>query len=458
MKLWISGILCTAFMLMISGCNTATPTPKEEAEIDSTLPVIELTKNGIFADTNAIAFEWKNIEDPRVKGVFVYKEMTSPQNENVENSYYNTVKSRFATHYLDTEVAPDTKYTYFFRTFSDNAQSLKSKFIVVNSLPVLQSVSWIHSVEGMPRSAKIIWRPHTNQKVKAYIIERKTLEDEKWNELTTVQGRLSAEYIDLDLKDNFVYKYRIRVITYDGIISTPSEIVKVVTKALPNGVSGIAATKNLPKIIKLNWDKTTQKDFSRYYVYRSNELEGSYELIAKLHNNRFTDEVGEDGKSYFYRVSVVDKDGLESLYKKTSVLGMTLAKPTAPSVVEAKLIGDKIKISWNNTDPRTKSYTIVKVSKKGWFESVTEEIADVPTVTYEDSDIDSDMAYTYIIYAVDSNGIKSKPSIEVNIKTKEVSQKKVLQDTKKDVEVVASPIDNGVSSDEETVIPINDFD
>ena len=461
MKLWTLSTLFTVSLLILSGCSTTSPKPEEEVVVDSTLPVVELTKNGVFVDMNAVAFEWKNITDPRVKGIYIYKKIISKQDTGEENKqtdeYYDTIKGRFTTHYLDKKITPDTQYSYYFKTFSDKAESPASKITTLNSLPVLQSVSWIHSIEGMPRSAKIIWRPHINQKVKSYIIERKTLEDEKWEKLATIDGRLNAEYIDSDLKDNFVYKYRIRVITFDNIISTPSEIVRVVTKALPKPVTGLVATKNQPKVINLSWDKSDDKDFSRYYVYRSEDLDGSYELIAKLFNNRFTDEVGDDGKNYFYRVSVVDKDSLESEHEKLSIYGMTLPKPTAPAIVEAKLIGDNIEISWSKVDSRTKNYTIVKKSKKGWFDTVTLEIEAIPNTKYIDSDIGPNTTYLYQVYAIDKNGIKSEPSIEIKIQSKELEEQNVPQTKKESEEVIAPPIDETVEDTQETIVPVQDF-
>ena len=419
MKLWKIVTSFTVSLLIFSGCTT-TPKPAEGVVVDPTLPIVTLTKNGVFADTNAIAFEWKNITDPRVKGIYVYKkDSTVAKGDDKSGDYYATLTNRFVTHYLDREITPDTKYMYYFKTFSDDAESKKSKMISVNSLPVLNSVSWIHSIAGLPRSAKIIWRPHTNQKVKSYIIERKTSKDEKWEELTTVDGRLNAEYIDTGLKDNYTYKYRIRVLTYDDIVSTPSEIVQVITKALPKPITGIKATTKVPKVIKLTWDKAKNKDFARYFVYRSDEPNGTYELIAKLYNNKFTDKINEDGKDYFYRISNTDKDGLESKCEQTTIQGATLSKPKSPTILGATLVDDKVELSWSKTDPRIKSYIILRESKKGWFDTVSKEIKDIRTTKYTDKDIKPETSYTYVVYGVDENNIRSKPSVEVKIVSKE---------------------------------------
>ena len=451
MKLWILTTFYTVSILILSGC-VGKPTPKKEPTVDSTLPVVELTEHGVAIDSNAIAFEWNSIKDQRVKGIFVYK--TSVKEKQATTEYYDTIDNRFTTHYVDAKVLPDTKYTYYFKTFSDDAQSAKSNLKVVNSLPVLESVSWIHSIQNMPRSAKIIWRPHTNEKVKAYIIERKTLEDDKWEVLDTVTKRLSAEYIDNDLKDKYVYKYRIRVLTYDDITSTPSQIVKVVTKALPKEVNNITATRDLPKKIKLAWDKTQTKDFSHYNLYRSTHADSSYEVIAKLNNNYYVDECNEDAKQYFYRVSVVDKDELESLHNKKSIQGLTLSKPNAPSMIEVKYVDDKVSVFWSNVDSRTKSYILTKRSKKGWFDEVIEDFNGIKAQKFIDSKVEPNQTYYYKVFAVDENGIKSEPSIEIEFKSKIVDMKDTVKpSSKKDSKVIKKKL----VKESNTIIPVTDF-
>ena len=415
MKLWNLLTLSIVSTLIISGCGGTKPVPADKIVIDSRLPVVQLTKNGVIADMNSIAFEWQSVNSPKVEGIYIYKKNPDTKEQVSKLEYYKTISNRFTTHFIDRDVLPDRPYSYSFATFSKDAQSKMSPIVRVNSLPVLESVSWIHSITGMPRTAKIIWRPHVNQKVKEYIIERKTLDDKEWKLLDTIEGRLNAEYIDGDLKDNYTYQYRIRVRTFDGIVSTPSQIVRVVTKALPKSVNNIRTTLDLPREIELHWDASTQKDFYRYYLYRSERVDGSYELIATLHNNKFTDKIEEDGKVYFYRVSVVDKDGLESIHDKNTIQGMTLAKPSAPVIVDAKQIGSNIEIIWKKTDARTKSYILVKKHKLGWFKQSTEKIKNLQLTEYTDKNVAPNSTYIYRVYGVDTFGLVSRESNEVKV-------------------------------------------
>jgi len=409
---------CTVSLLILSGC-AGTPTPKAEPIVDESLPIVELTTNGTKSDINAIALEWKAISDPRVKGIYVYKGSLG-EKDSQEVLYYDTVKSRFTTHYLDTKVKPETEYTYQFKVFSEEAEGKSSSAAIISTLPMMESVTWIHAVQDMPRSAKIIWRPHANEKVNAYKIQRRTLEAKEWTDVTIVQGRLRAEYIDYDLKDKFTYIYRIRSLTYDNLTSKPSKEVKIVTKPLPKSIENIVATKKLPKKIEIKWDASTTPDFKNYRVYRSTNIDGSYEMISEPTENVYIDNIDEDAKKYFYKVSAVDKDGLESKHDEESAQGSTLSKPNAPDLVEAKLLKEKVIISWAKGDDRIKTYTVVKRYKKSLFDESIEDYEDIKNLEFIDSEISPAMTYYYRVFAVDEFGIKSEASIEVELKTDKI--------------------------------------
>ena len=328
----------------------------------------------------------------------------------------------------------------------------------------LESVVWINSRQSMPRSAKIIWRPHANEKVKAYIIQRRTLQNDIWSDVATVDGRLNAEFIDKNLKDNFTYIYRIRVLTYDGIISKPSQEVTVVTKELPAEITQVVASTELPKKIQINWKSSDAKDFLIYRVYRSTSINGTYESIADTKNNSFVDVIKEDGKEYFYRISVFDTDKLESINSNHTALGRTLVKPATPSLVEAKLVNGKVKISWISSDTRAKSYTIEKTYSKSFLESTIEDFENIKGNEFVDSEIVGGKTYYYKIFAIDANGIKSEPSMDIKFKVEDnvgnKTQKKAPTDTqpaKVEKKVEQKSTKSVIEPAEEVIIPMQDF-
>jgi fibronectin type 3 domain-containing protein len=420
--LTLSSLSIVLTILTLSGCG-AKPKPTQEAVIDSTLPKVSLTKKATASSMKSIALEWKRIKDKRVKGIYIYRESLD-ENVTQKDSYYDTINNRFATHYLDTNVKPAHRYSYYFVTYSDKAQGQRSEPYQTSTKPILDSVTWLYAANSMPRSAKIIWRPHTNEIVKGYEIHRKALDEEKWSVIARLDGRLNVEYIDKDLKDSHTYLYNVRAVTYNGIVSKPSEVVKSVTKKLPLVLTNLKATNNLPKKISLTWDSSKNEDFSYYNLYRTNKPDSGYELLAKLKNNSFVDEIKEDGAMYFYMVTAVDKDGLESPYQPYATQGNTLSKPLAPAVVDAKLQNNKVVINWRQNDLRTTSYTVVKSYKKGLFETVVDEFSGISSTTFEDKDIQQDMTYKYQVKAVDRNSIESEPSLEAVVEIPKNTQER----------------------------------
>lgn len=434
MKLSIlSSLFLVSLILILSGCGVK-PKPKDEAVIDPTLPEITLTQSGTQSTMKSIALEWNVIADKRVRGIYVYKK-TVDSNDTDKKNFLDTIDNRFSTHFLDDDLDPDSKYIYYFKTYSDKAESLKSKEYIAKTKVIFDSVSWIYAKGDMPRSAKIIWRPHKSKAVNAYIIQRKSLEDEAFKNIDKVYGRLNVEYIDTDLKDKHTYSYRIRAVTFENIISKESDVVIVNTKALPLEVTNITATTNLAKKITVKWDKTKSPDFSHYNVYRSKDADSGYKLRAQLHLNSYTDKIEEDGAKYFYRVSVIDMDKLESNHQVNSALGMTLVRPASPSLIEASLIENKIVLKWTNTDERTKSYKIIKKYKVGLFDFKEDHIGGIIDTNFVDADILPNTTYSYQVLAIDKNAISSKPSIVVKLETKEIKSAKT-QEKKPQVEEV----------------------
>lgn len=424
MKLSIlTTLLSVSLILILSGCGLK-PKPKEEAVIDATLPKIKLTEHGIIKGMKSIALEWETIKDKRVKGIYLFK-VALDENKTAGiqvDDYLDTIDNRFSSHYLDTDIKPNSRYSYYFKTYSKDAESVNSETTVVTSNPIIKSVTWIHASQDMPRSAKIIWRPHTNNLVNGYEIQRRTFEDKEWKSIVSLDGRLRAEYIDNELQDKHTYIYRIRALTYNKIVSSPSKEVTVTTKALPTEVTNIKATDNKPRMIVVTWDKTDIQDFLKYNVYRSKSVDGGYQLIAEISKNSYTDAIPEDGVKYFYKISTVDKDSLESSYEVNSAQGVTLVKPKTPVIVQAKIVEGVVVLKWDKTDDRTATYIVSKRYQKGMFDEVVEDIEGITNTTFEDAKLEPATVYYYKVYSVDKNDIRSNESIEVELETNKAEE------------------------------------
>jgi hypothetical protein len=396
---------------LFSGCAPK-PVPEKIVAIDSTLPVLSM--NGFISDITSSAFEWKPVEDTRVVGVYVYR--NSPGTDDQKLHRIATIDSRFSTHFVDNDLKPNTQYQYRFSTFNKvGSESIGSETLTVATQPMIPPVSFFQSVGNMPRSAKLLWRPHPNGKISGYTIERQNVNDQTWSEITTINGRLNAEYIDHDLKDGQVYYYRIKAHTYDKLVTEPSEMTKVVTKPLPPEIKNITATNDLPRAITLTWEPSTVNDLSHYNIYRSTSPDGLFDYYVKLETTTFTDAVKEDGKFYFYKITAVDKDGLESPLSSVAIQGSTLSKPQPPIAYEGKIVDKAVDLQWSKNDPRTVSYTVIKTTKTNWISRESVEINAITEPKFHDAAILANTDYTYEIMSVDKDGIRSVPTKAIEL-------------------------------------------
>lgn len=393
-------------LLFLSGC-TQQPSPSEAPQIDPSLTKVKV--NGHIESMSSIAFEWEPSTNANVKGYYVYR--NNPEANDKELKRHASVKSRFFSHYTDSGLVPNTTYVYRFSAYNEKFQeSDASKTYRVTTKPVLSSVSFFDAIGNMPRMAKLIWRPHDNPAVKEYILERQTIEKADWEEIATIKNRLQAEYIDRGLDDNRVYKYRLRAVTYEGIRSTPSDIAKVVTKPLPAEVQNLQATTSIAKQIKLSWDRSKEKDHAYYKIYRSDSGDGAYDYYVKLNETEFVDEIDEDGQNYYYKVTAIDKDGLESLQQSAPAHGSSLEKPNTPTFIDALVQNNAAVLTWKNNDTRTKTYTVIKSTKEGWISWTTQEITGISQETYTVKDLKPDTEYKFQVVAVDQYDIMSEPT------------------------------------------------
>ena len=403
-------------MILTTGCSTQPSLTQHSAKISKDIPVIPPIR--WIGDITAIALEWDPNHDPHIAGYHVYRRLKEDNEAKFER--VASIYDRFTSHYIDLHLPFQTKYLYNVSAFNEAGfESQPSKNASTITRPTLKSVVYFDSLDKLPRKAKLIWRPHTNGRVSGYILERKTPAQKDWQELATLEHRLSAEYIDKNLDDNEVYLYRLRAVTFDKIKSTPSDIVKIITKALPTTVKNVTTTTDLPKTILIKWTAHTQKDIKTYRIYRSESAKGDFELYKESQLPALIDEIKGHGKNFYYKVTAVDFDGLESLSPQ-SYHGQNLPRPAKVTLHKASLQADKVTLAWKTSDKRTIKYKIIKKEKLGWFKT-----KDTPTTTTEttySSTQRPNVSVKYEIYALDIHNIESEPVI-----TEDLIFEKVVQ-------------------------------
>ncbi|MDR1006984.1 MAG: hypothetical protein LBL65_00265 [Campylobacteraceae bacterium] len=402
MKRFAPTLLLCALILLLSGCQN--PALPEKPVIDPSLPIVTNIKT--LPDITQIALEWSPVYDLSVEGYHIYRGNTN--NSTLER--IATISDKYTAHFTDTKLAYDTEYIYRISTFSKNKrESNPSQPIRVATKNLIEPVPYVQAMLGLPNRIKLIWRPHPSERISSYVIERNDFSSTKWSYLASVEGRLSAEYIDSGLDSSKSYRYRVIAKTYDGILSAPSQIVSAQTKQLPPIVDNLKASRDLPRKIAILWDASTN-DIAHYNVYRANFSNLFYTLLLTTKATSYEDTIKDDGAARYYYVTVTDKDGLESPRQAAPVMGVTLEAPSSPSINVIRHDASNVLLGWNDNSARAERYRIERTSKSG-----TLIYTNVMHNTFVDKDVMPGIEYSYTVYAIDVNGLVSKPSTKAII-------------------------------------------
>ncbi|MDR0746788.1 MAG: hypothetical protein LBE89_02720 [Helicobacteraceae bacterium] len=296
--------------------------PKAPAERKFDVGLERVSEALPMSDRNAVALEWKEIDDPQIAGFIIYRGEPGTKLTEV-----GVTGSRFNTHYVDTNgLLEGRQYIYRISSFTaDGRESDPSLNVTANTISKLEPVGIAAGVSNLPKTAKLIFRPHPNERVNGYRIERRDKRNSAWKTVGTLKGRLNAEFIDTPLEDATEYEYRVIVVSHDNLESLPSETVRVTTKQRPPTVGGLTATTDISGAIKISWTRLPNDAKGFYRLYASSRESGGYGVIDEIRAvgsavERF--EMGEIER--FYKVTFVDRDGLESSLQDQGVRGAAL--------------------------------------------------------------------------------------------------------------------------------------
>lgn len=395
--------ICLASLtLLFSACSVAELTTPKQTQLNESLPKVQSLKS--ISDLSNVAFEWEPLYSENIQGFYLYRSSEKePQMKLVA-----TIKDKFQTHYVDTKLESGTKYQYMIKTFNEQGHfSEEGQVIEIATQPRPEPLAFVQAIINLPGRIKLIWRPHTDLRVNAYIIEKKKVEDKKFAKIGEVKNRLSAEFID-EVKANENFLYRVSALTFDGVQSEPSEVLNSTSKALPPEITHLSASNDLNGKIMLSWDAPVYEDFSYFKIYATSSSFLPFTLLAKTDKNSYEDIVQGAGESKQYKITMVDKDGLESPMPKKGVEGKTLGLPASPSIILAQITNEGIVLEWVDNDNRAVEYEVKRYGgdQNAIFKGIKEKrLRDIKAL--------AGVEYSYEVIGIDELGQRSAPSSKV---------------------------------------------
>ncbi|MFH0926417.1 MAG: invasin domain 3-containing protein [bacterium] len=275
----------------------------------------------------------------------------------------------------------------------------------------------------------------TSNQIDGYNIYRSTIKGKNYTHLnsTLIKDR---RYIDNRMDRNVIYYYVINAISRDRKESAYSNEIESIVK-FPV-LTNLKATvdEKMEKKVFLTWDSYNYSDIKGYNIYKAVSSGGYYPgaRIAELVQiNAYTDQISICGQNYYYVVTVVDQDGVESGYSNEVGITPACLPPEKRNLLENikdiryKIEGDCIILSWNET--RTldiKGYNIYRRDNNTGGEAFTLLNKDglITTSNYRDCEIEKEITkgniYYYSVVTVDKNNNESRYPSELRANYKAV--------------------------------------
>ena len=152
------------------------------------------------------------------------------------------------------------------------------------------------------------------------------------------------------------------------------------------------------KGVLLSWNYDSES--KEYRIERSNRSNGSFTVLATITGEKngvvYSDESVKTGKTYYYRVTEIRRDGTEIVSRVLQILA-TLRVPSGGSVKITK--ENKVKLTWNAVQDANR-YEIFRSNRK---DTGFQSIGTSKETNYEDTTVKSGKVYYYKITALKKN-------------------------------------------------------
>lgn len=366
-----------------------------------------------IVDVSSVGFEWNLIQNENAQGFVIYRSKPNSR----ELFEIERIKNRFATHYYDHHLKPQTTYLYGIATLGENntiSQAMRTIEVKTSFIDAIESV---FATNSKPRAIKIIFSPHPNPSVDSYLIQRLNKAGE-FKTIAKIPHRLSAEYFDENLQNGETYTYRVIAKSFEGIESKPSQSVSARTIPQPAPIENIQASNDLARAISITWQEAPDTQGVSKKLYKiSYSLNGkSYKHLATTDKTQYTHKLTdkEDGVSYYYQVVLLGDNGLQGHLSSYPAKGSSLPPPSTPKNFEGKMLDNKATLSWQTpSDERIVSYVVYRKENGLWTQSA--RFIDIYDTHFIDKEMQEDKIYAYSVVSIDKNGIESAPTPEIKL-------------------------------------------
>ena len=165
--------------------------------------------------------------------------------------------------------------------------------------------------------------------------------------------------------------------------------------------------------VPLTWTASVSTTVVGYNVYRGTVSGGPYTKVnlSLVNGTSYTDTTVASGTTYYYVVTAVDPNNLESV---TSLAMSTMTPPLPATALTASAVpAGQVTLNWTaSTTGSVSGYNVYRSTSSGT--GYAKIAGPVPGTTYQDLSVTSGQTYYYVVTAVGPGNVESVYSNEVS--------------------------------------------
>ncbi len=284
--------------------------------------------------------------------------------------------------FIDTLVRTGLEYTYrvaFLNYKEEEFSKIDERVVVQKHQGPAKRVGKI-SIAIVQKNIKLDWeypkwQADKSDLVVGFNIYRKTDEEKDFKKLLPFPYLRTGEklfYLDKNVEEGKNYEYYLTPVDLIGVEGPRSEIVTIKLKDItsPRPPLEVTAEPQEGKIL-IKWEPSLDEDVVSYNIYRSWSIHGQFtklnpKPILKKDRTFIDNDVQTTGALYVYKVSAIDKTGLEG---KQSTAAFGIPKDTTPpplvSGLTTKVEKRMVSLNWvPQMTPDLDGYYVYRAEQK----------------------------------------------------------------------------------------------
>ena len=365
------------------------PVSATDFDPNAPLPPAAPTVTMTYSDSGKPKLTWN-----AVSGATSYRVFRSES----RGTGYSLLGTTTATSYTNTGAAVGK--TYYYRVKAVNSVGTSGYSNIVSgkaktAAPAAPSVTAGNSSTGKPQ---LTWKAVSGA-VK-YEVYRSTRQNSGYSLLGTTT---STSYVNTGASTGTTYYYRVKAVNRNGMASGYSNIVSGKAKAAAPAAPSVTAGNSSTGKPRLTW-KAVSGAVS-YRIYRSESRGTGYSLLGTTSSTSYVNTGAAAGKTYYYRVKAVNRDGMASGYSNIVSGKATLPAPVLN--IGLSVSSGKPMLAWDAV-PGATSYRIYRSTSRSTGYSL---LATTTSTSHVNTSAAKGTTYYYRVKACNAAGLSPYSNI-----------------------------------------------